>query len=218
LEKKVTPEASRTSIGDDIDKTIAAFLSKRLQADRGTFSGLTIPSGLAVPTHDLSLKRKRRQNKLKSGSGTDGADHATALVPPTRGEEFMEANNEAGNLASKINRSTSKLSRSVAVRNTVGLNAAIGVLEEATAATPEPAPDPRFASAQSPESESDSRPGSKQQVSRSASSAKLVRWPTGCPVIQGADSIVAGIARSSEGIATLRPFVAKSQSNAFRLE
>jgi hypothetical protein len=95
LGKKVAPKASRTGIDDDIDKTIAAFLSKRLQADWRSFSDLTIASGLAVPAHDLPPKKKRMLNKLKSGAGKDGADHATALVPPTRSEVFMEANNAA---------------------------------------------------------------------------------------------------------------------------
>jgi hypothetical protein len=174
--------------------TIAAFLSKRLQADWGAFSDLTIASsGLDVQGYGPSPKRKRKHNKLKSGPGTDGGDHATGLVPPTC-EELMEANNEEGNIVSKTHLSTSKSSRSAVVQKAVGWNVASDAVEVATAVSPKPAPDPRCP-AQSPVFESE---------------------------VEGADSIEAdsvqmkvdpGLARYSEGItATLRTFATKAQS------
>jgi hypothetical protein len=196
LEKKVAPKASRTCIDDDIDKTIAAFLNNRLRADHSTFSDRTIASGLALPAHDLPPKKTRMGNKLKSGSRTDGADHATALVPPTRSKKFMEVNNAEGNVASDA-------------------------IERATVVSSEPALDPRFASSQSPESESDSNPGPKPQGSFPARFAKSVRPQGECPVTEGADSIEAhnakmdldpGLARSSEGIVTRCTSTAKTKS------
>lgn len=198
LEKKVTPEISSAGTGDDIDKTIAAFLSKKLQADWMTFSDLATASELAVPVHDPLPKKKRRLNKLRSYSESDGVDHATTRVPPASGEESMETNGDKGSVARKIDQSTSKISRPTALRNTVGLDATIDVVEEATTASPEPIPEPRFASAQSsPESESDSKSGgSKQQACHPACSAKSIHSLTDCPVFpEGADVIGARIAQ-----------------------
>ncbi|KAI0256093.1 hypothetical protein BJV78DRAFT_1278655 [Lactifluus subvellereus] len=203
LKKKVTPEVSRAGTGDDIDKTIAAFLSKKLQADGRTFSDLATASELAVPVHDSPLKRIR--NKLKPYSETDGADHPTR-VPPASSEESMETNGDEDNVARKVDQR---------------LDATIDAVEEETAASPEPAPEPRFASAQSPESESDSKSGgSKQQPVRPACSAKSVHPLTDCPVfLEGADVIGARIAQmevdklrpSSE---VIRIFAAKARSTS----
>jgi hypothetical protein len=145
---------------------------------------------------DPPPKRIRRRNKLKSGPETDGAGHATSLIPPTC-EELMEANNE-GNTVSRTSLSTSKSSRPAVVRKAVGWNVAIDAVEVATAASPKPAPDPRCPT-QSPEFESEV----ERADSIEAHSVQMEMDP--------------GLARYSEGIAATPYIRNESSVNAFRL-
>lgn len=70
--KKVEPKASKASLDDDIDKTIAAFMSKKLQSDSSAFSDSTTGK-LAAPVDDPPPKTMRKGDKVKLGAGTNGA-------------------------------------------------------------------------------------------------------------------------------------------------
>jgi hypothetical protein len=77
---------SKAGFDDDIDKTIAAFLLKKLQSDSSAFSGPATAGELAVPVNDPPLKTKRKGDKVKSGARRNGAMPTITQRTPNRVE------------------------------------------------------------------------------------------------------------------------------------
>ncbi|KAH9998528.1 hypothetical protein BJV74DRAFT_207357 [Russula compacta] len=213
------PEKPEAGIDDDIDKTIAAFLTKRLQADPSAFSGLVTASGLAVPVNDPPPNTKWKGHRVKPGARTNGTTHTTAQVPPASSVEVMETNSTEGSIVREVNQRTQKLSRPPAPRGAV---VAVAAVKETAASSQDSISERRFTSAEPLGSESGSKLGSAQQGFSPACLENSVYPLADCLAVQeGPDPIEArvtqmkknpGFAPTSEAIAALRQFAEKARS------
>jgi hypothetical protein len=209
-------------IDDDINKTIVAFLTKRLEADPSAFSGVVAaPSGLGLPLDNTLPKRNKKANMVKPSAGT-GITQAIAQVPPT---SSLNNGSEGSNLP-KVNQRTSKLSRPgpVAPRNAEGSNAPIVgpvVVEETRESHQDPTSKRYSAPVEHTGSESSSKPGFPWQDLCPVCSENPAHPLANCPVVQeGPDSIEAritqmekdpGLVPSSEVITALRQLAKKAE-------
>jgi hypothetical protein len=100
--KKVGPEVSKASLDEDIDKTIAAFISKKLQSDSSAFSDLATDGKLAVPVDDPSSKTRRKGVKVKSGAGMNSPIPVVAQRTPNR-MESMETSSAEASIIGEVN-------------------------------------------------------------------------------------------------------------------
>jgi hypothetical protein len=91
---------SKADLDDDIDKTIAALILKKLQSDSGAFSDPATTGELAVPVEDPPLKTKRKGDKVKLGAGKN-------RVIPTVAErtrvESMETSGVDASIIGEVN-------------------------------------------------------------------------------------------------------------------
>lgn len=88
------PKVSKASLDDDIDKTIAAFISKKLQSDSSASSDPTT-GRLAVPVDYPPPKTMRKGDKVKLGAGTNGAMPTVAEKTSNRVESTETSGAEA---------------------------------------------------------------------------------------------------------------------------
>jgi hypothetical protein len=100
---------SKASLDDDIDKTIAAFFSKKLQSDSRSFSDPATAGELAVPIDDPHPKTKRMGDKVKLGAGMNGAIPTVAQRTPNRVESMEMSGAEASNIGEVNGRPTPEL-------------------------------------------------------------------------------------------------------------
>ena len=100
--KKVEPAVSKAGLDDDIDKTIAAFILKKLQSDSSAFSDPATAGELAAPVDDPPLKTKRKGGKVKLGAGMNGAISTVAQRRPDR-VEIMETTGGDDNIIGEVN-------------------------------------------------------------------------------------------------------------------
>jgi len=89
---------SKVGLNDDIDKTIAAFMSKKLQSDSRAFSDPPTGGDLAVPIDDPPPKTKRKSDKVKLGAGMNGAIPTLAQRTPNRVESMGTSGAEANSI------------------------------------------------------------------------------------------------------------------------
>jgi hypothetical protein len=100
---------SKAGLDDDIDKTIAAFISKKLQSNSRTFSDPTTASELAVPVDDPPPKTKRKGDKVKLSTGMNGPIPAVAQRTPNRVESTETSGAEASTIGEVNGRPTPEL-------------------------------------------------------------------------------------------------------------
>jgi hypothetical protein len=93
---------SKADLDDDIDKTIAAFILKKLQSDSSTFSDPATAGELAVLVDDPPLKTKRKGHKVKLGAGMNGAIPTVAQRIPNR-VESMETSGADASIIGEVN-------------------------------------------------------------------------------------------------------------------
>jgi hypothetical protein len=105
--KKVESAVSKAGLDDDIDKTIAAFISKKLQSDSRSFSDPATAGELAVPIDDPPPKAKRKGGKVKLGAGMNGA--IVAQRTPNRVESIKMSGAEASIIGEVNGRPTPEL-------------------------------------------------------------------------------------------------------------
>lgn len=101
---------SKAGLGDDIDKTIAAFFSKKLQSDSRSFSDPATAGELAVPIDDPPPKTKRKGDKVKLGAGMNGAIPTVVQRTPNGVESMETSGAEASNIGEVNGRPTPELS------------------------------------------------------------------------------------------------------------
>jgi hypothetical protein len=94
---------------DDIDKTIAAFFSKKLHSDSRSFSDPATAGELAVSIDDPPPKTKRKGDKVKLGAGMNGAIPTVAQRTPNRVEIMETSGAEASNIGEVNGRPTPEL-------------------------------------------------------------------------------------------------------------
>lgn len=87
---------SKVGLGDDIDKTIAAFLLKRMQSDTSAFSDPATAGELAVPVDTPLPKTKRKGDKVKLG--------ATVTRQKPNRVESMEMSGAEASIVGEVNR------------------------------------------------------------------------------------------------------------------
>lgn len=191
------PEVSKVGPDDDIDKTIAAFMTRRLQAGSIAMPDPAAASELAVPFDVPPPKTKRKGVKVKSGAVMNGTIHTITQRTPSNRMESME---------------TSGADTSV-----------IGeVIRRRTESTLNPTPEPYVASVGPRGSQSSSKLGSAKQTPCPACLGSSVHPLADCPVVLGGpDSIVArivqmeknpGLAPSSDVLAALPQFAEKART------
>lgn len=100
--KKVEPAVSKASLEDDIDKTIAAFILKKLQSDSSAFSDPATTGELAVPVDDPPIKTKRKGEKVKLSAGMNGAIPTVTQRTPNR-VESMEMSGADASIIGEVN-------------------------------------------------------------------------------------------------------------------
>jgi hypothetical protein len=99
--KKLEPAVTKAGL-DDIDKTIAAFILKKLQSDSNAFSDPATAGELAVPVDDPPLKTKRKGDKVKLGAGKNGVKSTVAQRTPNRAES-METSGADASIIGEVN-------------------------------------------------------------------------------------------------------------------
>lgn len=97
--KKAAPEVSTATPGDDIDKTIAAFFTRRLKAGPSTFGDVSAATEPAVSPDDPPPKTLWKGNKVGLGARSNGKIH---VITPDR-VEGMETSG-----AEEVNRRTTE--------------------------------------------------------------------------------------------------------------
>jgi hypothetical protein len=215
---------SKAGNDDDIDKTIAAFLTKRQQADPGDLWNLTAAGKFAFSVDDPPPKTNRKTKEVKPGARTDSTNHTIAQVPSTSSVEAMEADDAGRSIHRKANQRTSKFSRPLTLHNPVGLNKPIVAVdvEEPLANSRESTSEVRRTSAEPPRSESCLKPGPTQQGSPSEGPGSTVHPLSDCPIAQETPDLIEkhieqmeknpGFAPSSEAVVAHRRFVEKARS------
>lgn len=93
--KKVEPAESKAVLDDDIDRTIAAFILKRLQPDSSSFPDPATAGELALPVDDPPLKTKRKGDKVKLGAGKNGVIPSVTQRTPNRVESLETSGADA---------------------------------------------------------------------------------------------------------------------------
>lgn len=195
--KKVAPEVSNTGPGDDIDKTIAAFITKKLQPDPSTFLDVAAASEPVVSSDDPPAKTKRKGSKVKLGAGRNNKMHVIAQGTPPDRVEGMETSGAETSITGEANR-----------RN----------MKSILAATPQLS----SASAGPHGSQSRSKLGPTTQTSCPACLGASVHPLAECPVVRGGPASIEvriaqmeknpGLAPSSEVIPALRRLAEKARS------
>jgi hypothetical protein len=104
--KEVPLEVSKADLGDDIDKTIAAFLTKKQKVDPSTFLDVTADSEPVVSSDDPPAKTKRKGGKVKLGTGRNSKIQVMAHGSPPDRAEGMETSNAETNITGEVNRRT----------------------------------------------------------------------------------------------------------------
>jgi hypothetical protein len=216
---------SKTSNNDDIDKTIAALLTRRQQAHSSNLWELAATGELGVSVHDSTPKTNKKSKEVKPKARSDGTTHAGASqVPPASSVEDMKANAAERSIVRKANRRTAKSNRPLALYNPVGLNkrtVAVAVDEESTSSLDSTLEHGRSFAGPSG-SESGSKLGITQQGSRHACSGKSVHPLAECSIVQKRPDLnevrIAqvkknpGFAPSSEAVVPRHRFMEKSRS------
>lgn len=93
---------SKAGLDDDIEKTIAAFILKKLQSDSRSFSNPATAGEVAVPIDDPPPKTKRKGDKVKLGAGMNGAIPIVAQRTPNRAES-METSGAEASIIGEVN-------------------------------------------------------------------------------------------------------------------
>ena len=106
--KKVDPAVSNAGL-DDMDKTIAAFISKKLQADSNPFSDPATAGEPAIPVDDPHPKTKRKGGKVILGAGMNGAISAVSQRTLNRMESAEMSGAEASVIGEVNRRPTPEL-------------------------------------------------------------------------------------------------------------
>lgn len=193
---------------DDIDKTIAAFLTRRQQAHRSD------RWKLAISVDDTTPNRK---SKVTPGAGWD--------VPSAGSVEAMEINRAERSIVRKANQRTSKPNRPLALYKSVRLNKPTAAIDpdEDSANSRCSTPGRRCSSAEPSGSEAVSILDSTQQGPCSACSGKSAHPLAECPVQKNPDlnemRIVQmvkspGVVPSSQTVVPRRQFVEKPRSDS----
>jgi hypothetical protein len=196
---------------DDIDKTIAAFLTRKQQTRR------TDLWELAISVDDTTPKTNRKSN-VKPGARWD--------VPSASSVETMETNSAGRSIVRKANQRTSKSNTPLALYKPVGLNKpTVSIdLDEESANSRHSTPGRGCSSAESSGSESVSKLDSTQQGSCSACSGKSAHPLGECPISQKKPHLnemrIAqmvknpGLVPSSEAVVPRRQFAEKPRSDS----
>ena len=166
LKKKADPEVSNS--GADIDKTISAFLARRLQADPSSFLALVTASQLAAEVEDPPPKTKQKGSKVKLRAGADDTIPAVAQKPSASSVEIPETNSAEGRIVRKVTRGTSKSRRPSTERNNVERNTpvvTVANVEETLGNSRDPNSERPFTSSEPPETDLGSNLGSAKQGS-----------------------------------------------------
>lgn len=100
---------SKAGLDDDIDKTIAAFISRKLQSDSRTFPDPATAGELAVPVDDPPTKTKRKGDRVKLYAGMNGAIPTIAQRKPNRMESMETSGAEASTIGEVNGRPTPEL-------------------------------------------------------------------------------------------------------------
>ncbi len=195
--KEVEPEVSKAGLNDDIDKTIAALIAKRLQSDLSAFSDPVTAVDLEVPFAGPPLKTKRKSNKAKPRAGMNSAIPTVAQRTPPSRMESVEASGAETSINKEVNGRTTESGQ-------------------------DPAPGLNITSGEPHGSQSGYKLGSATLTSCPACLGTVAHPLADCPVVQGGpDSIGAciaqmendpGFAPSSGVIAALRRFAEKARS------
>jgi hypothetical protein len=93
---------SKAGLDDDIDKTIAAFISKKLQSDSRSFSDPATAGELAIPVNDSPPKTKRKGDKVKLVAGMNGAIPNVTQRTPNR-VDSMEMSGAEASIVGEVN-------------------------------------------------------------------------------------------------------------------
>lgn len=94
--KKAQPDVSMAHAEDDIDKTIAALLNRRMHtdpeasSDRVTEIELAVPSGSGVLSADPALTGVRKRSRLKTGPSPEETQRLSKLRRPPVTQDMVE--------------------------------------------------------------------------------------------------------------------------------
>jgi hypothetical protein len=215
---------SKTSNNDDIDKTIAALLTRRQQAHSSNLWELAATGKLGVSVDDPTPKANKESKEVKPRARSDGTTHAGAQVPPARSVEDIKANVAERSIVRKANQRTAKSNRPLALYNPVGLNkptVAVAADEE-SASSRDSTLERGCSSAEPSGSDSGSKLGTTQQGSCPTCPGKSVHPLAECPIVQKRPDLnevrIAqveknpGFAPSSEAVVPRHRFTEKSRS------
>ena len=195
--KKVAPEVSKAGDDDDIDKTIAAFLTKRQQAH---------PSDIAVRVDDPPPKTTRKSKEVKLSARITHVSSAASMeaVGTTVPERSIR----------KANQRTSIHNGPSASLNPVGLNGPIAAVavEETATNNRGSTPGHHETSVEPLGSETGSKLGSGNSMQPPAGSPIAQERPDSIEVDTAHMEKDPGLAPSSEAVVPRRQFAEKARS------